>query len=101
MPMSSAGRSDMELLQVAKLSLVALSIRTSSILVENGLDLARINQVVDFVAGLAPIALPASASLDVVWRFAKVPVMRKVFWVRLSFVDCPFVSSGHVELLLC
>lgn len=98
MAMGTAGRSNVELLQVAKLSLIALRIRTSSILVENGLDLARVDQVVDFVACLAPIALPASSSLDVVWRFAKVPVMRKVFWVRLSFVDCPFVSSGHIEL---
>lgn len=87
------------MLNVLKLSFVSLSIGSASSLVEHLLDLAGIDQIVDLIAGLTPIALTGTLFLDVVRCFAKVTSMGEIFWVWSSLMLCPFLSSSHIVVM--
>lgn len=90
-----------EVLNVVQLLFVRLDVRASPLLVKDRLDLAGVDQIVDLVTSLAPVALTTTVLFDCVWRLAKVTGVREVLWGGLRFVDGPFVSSSHDDDNVC
>lgn len=84
------------MLNTLKLSFVGLIVGAASLLIKNMLDLAGVDEIVDLIAGLTPVALAGPLFLDVVGGLAKVPGVREVLGVWSSFVLGPFVGSGHL-----
>lgn len=88
------------MLNVLKLFLVSLSVGSTSLLVKDLLDLARIDEIIDLITGLPPIALSGALFFDIVRGFTEIARVGEVFWIWSSFVLGPFVSSGHDVLIV-
>lgn len=90
--------SDLVMLDVFEFTFVCLCVRSASSLVEHLLDLTRVDEIIDLIAGFSPVALTRTLFLHVVRSLAEVPGMSEVLWVWSGLVFCPFICSGHCDV---